>query len=90
MISIKYKGNDVYIVDAKMVTPGKKTNRVMFQGKYYFWPVIHAEEAPAYGANKWAIRVSFYNAMYDQDKTKAVIKSKLELQRNPIRRISKN
>jgi hypothetical protein len=90
MLPVKRNGNDVYIVTAKMVTPGKRTNRVQFRGKLYFWPRIHAEEAPEYGWDRWAIRSSFYNIMFDQDKTKRIIKSKLALQRNPIRRISKN
>jgi len=82
-----YKGNDVYFVDAQLLAAGKKTNRVKFNGKVYFWPVIHSEQiAPS----RWAIRRSFYHVMFQQEKTKAVIKSKLELQKKRIRRISMN
>jgi|GEM_PF-6429907 len=52
VIIVKYKGNNCYIVDAELVSAGKKTNRVFFNGKIYFCPVQHAEEAKEYGKNK--------------------------------------
>ena len=90
MITIKYKGNDCYIVDAELVKDGRRTMRVKFNGKIYFWPKIHAEEAKSYGKNKFAIRCSFYNVLYDQNKTRRVINEKIKLRNNPIRRISSN
>jgi hypothetical protein len=90
MLPVKRNGNDVYIIDAKLVKPGKKINQVSFKGKLYNWPRIHAEEAKEYGPGRWAIRISFYNVLFDQDKIKTIIRSKLELKRHPIRRISKN
>ena len=90
MIQIELHGNWVYIVTAKLLKEDRKTFTVRFSGKVYVWPRIHSERMLSHGVDKFAIRVSFYNAMYDQKKTKKLIKEQMELQKNPIRRISKN
>lgn len=90
MLPIKYQGNDVYIVEATTVKEEEKFFVVRYKGKVYRWPRIHAEPAKVYGPGKFAIRTSFYHALYQQHKIKKIIHSMIKLIRNPLRRISKN
>ena len=90
MQTITYKGNQVYIVDAETVKEEAKCYVVRFHGKVYRWQKIHAEPARVYGPGKYAIRATFYNTLYDQNKIKRIIKSMIELFNHPLRRIVKN
>lgn len=90
MMTVKYQGNDVYIVDAVLIKEETACWVVRFNGRPYRWQKSHTNPAKAYGPNKWAIRVSFYDALYNQKKTKKIIRSMLELFKNPLRRISVN
>ena len=90
MIPVQYKGSSCYIVEAELIKEEKACNVVRFNGKSYRWQKSHAEIAKVYGPGKWAIRVSFYDIMYNQSKTKKIIKSMMDLFKNPLRRISVN
>jgi hypothetical protein len=87
MIPVLWKGNTCYIVDAELIKEEKATYKVMFQGKPYRWQKSHSEFI---SPGRFAIRTTFYDVLFNQDKTKKIIRGKIELQRNPIRRISKN
>ena len=94
MIAVDHKGNQCYIVDAELVANGKKTMRIKFQGKIYFWPHVHCEFV---STGRCAIKVEFYDMLFQQDKFKKTIMVKATFIRNmgrvpvpKLRKFSKN
>jgi len=92
-LSVTHKGREVYMLSATLIADGKKTMRVMYQGRMYFWPKVNVEmTAPG----TFAMTIEQYDILFNQDLFKKTTMVKATFRRNgqkvpkPRLRISKN
>jgi hypothetical protein len=86
MIPVMHKGGLAYFINADLVEETKLVYKVRFKGKMQVWPKKNAEMITK---NRFALRVEFYDLMYDQSRFKQIAMKKVILH-TARKRMSKN
>lgn len=79
MISVNYKGNEVYYVDAVLIKEEPRMYTVKFKDKVQKWPKANAEMV---GTGRFALKIEFYDILFDQSLFKRTAAVKQVFQRN--------
>jgi hypothetical protein len=86
MIAVHHKGGLAYFIDADLIEETPDVYKVRFKGKMAVWPKKNVDMITK---NRFAVRVEFWDIMYNQDEFKRLTMKKIILH-TARKRMSKN